>query len=253
MWRRGLRVPPFRLVNRRHEASGPERTVTVLVFLFVFCLFFGCQRPSSNEKAALGPKTKETADTARVVCDGNGVSVLTPKVESRPDGVHLAVDNRLEGDADLSVNHPGGGMGWSVPPGESKRVANVPPGKVEIDCYSRSWGKDKLLAMKVGAIEVLAGASGYKSTKLDCPREKKAEPLTEEEMKKHRGDPVAIFRRSNSDSLREGDVVETAGNTQSRDERTVRVVRDGKVIATAHYLKFSTGWMEATEENCVGF
>jgi len=31
------------------------------------------------------------------------------------------------------------------------------------------------------------------------------------------------------------------------------MVRNGKVVATAHYLKFSTGWMEATEENCVGF
>ena len=53
--------------------------------------------------------------------------------------------------------------------------------------------------------------------------------------------------------MRKGDVVEAAGDTRSRDERTVRVVRNGKVVATAHYLKFSTGWMEATEENCVGF
>ena len=96
-------------------------------------------------------------------------------------------------------------------------------------------------------------ASGYKSTKSDCPREKKTEPLTEEEMKEHLGDPVAIFRCSNSDSLREGDAVEAAGDTLSRDERTVRVVRDGKVVATAHYLKFSTGWLEATDENCAGF
>jgi hypothetical protein len=109
--------------------------------------------------------------------------------------------------------------------------------------------------MEAETIQVVAGDSGYKSTKLDCPREKsrEIEPYTKEEMEEQKGDPVEIFRRSNSDSLREGDIVEAAGNTRSRDERTVRVVHDGKVVATAHYPKFSTGWMGATEENCVGF
>ena len=105
--------------------------------------------------------------------------------------------------------------------------------------------------MEVETIEVVAGDSGYKSTKLDCPREKskKIKPYTKEEMEEQNGDPVEIFRRSNSDSLRESDIVEAAGNTLSKDERTVRVVRDGKVVACAHYLEFSTGWMEATSEN----
>jgi hypothetical protein len=226
-----------------------------VLILLVFCLLLSCQRLPSSEKAALGPKTKDTTDTARVVCDDDGVRVLTPRVESRPDGMHLAIDNRLEGNVDLSVSHSGGGMGWSVPTGRSERVANVPPGKIKIDCYSRSWTKDRLFAMEVGTVEVLAGDSGYKSTKLDCPREKskKIKPYTKEEMEEQKGNPVEIFRRSNSDSLREGDVVETAGNTHSRHEKTVRVVRDGRVIATAHYLKFSTGWMEATDENCAEF
>ena len=73
--------------------------------------------------------------------------------------MHLAIYNCLEGNVDLSVDHAGGGMDWSVPTGESKRVANVPPEKIEIDCYRRSWRKDKLFAMEVGTIEVLAGDS----------------------------------------------------------------------------------------------
>ena len=28
-------------------------------------------------------------------------------------------------------------MGWGAPTGENKGFANVPPGKVKIDCYSR--------------------------------------------------------------------------------------------------------------------
>ncbi len=226
-----------------------------VLILLVFCFLLGCQRPPSTEEAASGPKTKGTPDVARVVCGSEGVRVLTPRVESRPDGMHLKIDNRIDGSADLSVSHPGGGMGWSVPAGRSERVANVPPGKIQIDCYGRSWGEDKLLAMEVGTVEVLPGNAGYKSTKLDCPKEKskKIEPYTNEEMEEQEGDPVEIFRRSNADSLREGDVVEIAGNTRSRDERTVRVVRDGEVVATAHYLKLSTGWIEATDESCAGF
>ncbi len=236
------------------------------VFFFqlsaVLAFLLGCGIEAAGDRATSFPERKNKTSvtdavptTARVVCGGEGVRVLTPEVEARADGVHLSIDNRLGESADLSVSHPGGGMGWSVPTGESKRVANVPPGRVRIDCLGRSWGRDKVFAMNVGKIEVLAGESGYKSTKLDCPRArpKEIEPFTEEEMEERRADPVEIFRRSNSGSLRQGDVVEAAGNTRSRDERTVRVVRDGRVIATAHYLKFSTGWLEATDETCAEF
>jgi hypothetical protein len=210
--------------------------------------------PSSSQRSEVTGAEGGTT-TARVVCDGGGVSVLTPEVASRPDGVHIAIDNRLRGSADLSVSHPGGGMGWSVPSGESSRVANVPPGKVKIDCFSRSWGREKLFAMGTETLRVLAGASGYKSTKLECERgrSEKIGPLTKEETEEQKGDPVEIFRRTNAGSIHEGDVVEAAGNTRSQDERTVRVVRDGRVVATAHYLRFSKGWMEATEESCAGF
>lgn len=240
-------------MNLKHDASGPERVVLAVVFLFVFCLFSGCQRLPSNEKAALGPEAKGTADTAQVVCDGDGIHVLTPRVESRPDGVHLAIDNRLEGNVDLSVDHAGGGMGWSVSSGESKRVANVPPGKVRVSCYRRTWTKDILFAMEVGTIEVLAGDSGYKSAKLDCPRGKLAggmKPFTKAETRAHEGGPVDLLRRELSGSLREGDIVEIAGNVESRNEKTVRVVRDGEVVANADYMRVSNGWLGGLTENC---
>lgn len=167
--------------------------------------------------------------------------------------MHVELNNRLPGKADFSVDHADGGMGWSVPAGRSKRIANVPPGKVNLSCYSPSWGRNKLSSIKGVTIKVLAGDSGYKPTKLDCPREKKIEPYTNEETEEQKGNLIEIFRRGNSDSLREGDIVEIAGNVQSKDEKTVRVVRDGRIVATAHYLKFSTGWMKATGENCIGF
>ena len=43
-----------------------------------------------------------------------------------------------------------------------------------------------------------------------------------------------MFRRSNAHSLHKEDIVKIAGNTRSRDEKTVRLVREGVVVATAH-------------------
>ena len=140
-----------------------------------------------------------------------------------------------------------------MPVGVSERVANAPPGLARIDCYRRSWRGE--VGGGQQSFEFVAGDSGYEPAKLDCPRETggRMEPYTEEEMQEQREDPAEIFRRSLSGSLREDDVVEIAGYPESRGEKTVRVVREGKVVATAHYLEFSTGWLEATEENCAGF
>lgn len=232
------------------------------LYLSLLCVILaGCGARTGEGRQQSSPEGSDTTGaegnltTARVVCDSGGVGVLTPEVESRPDGVHLAIENRLEGMADLSVSHPEGGVGWSVPPGESGRVANVPPGKIEIDCFSRSWGRDKLFAMGTETVRVLAGDSGYRSPKLDCPRGKLAGGMkryTEQEMKTQEGDPTDLLRRELSGALREDDVVEIAGNTQNRDERTVRVVRDGEVVANAHYFRTSDGWLGGLTENCAG-
>ncbi len=218
-------------------------------------LLFGC-RGSFAGGGSFPPIPDEIPDAARVVCDGGGARVMTPEVEARSDGLHIAIENSLGSDADFSVNHSGGGMGWSVSPGRSERVANVPPGKVRVACTGRSWMKEKLFASKDGTIRVLVGDSGYKSARLDCPRGKPPgglKPYTEEDMKAREGDPVDLLRSELSGSLREGDIVEAAGNTRSRDEKTVRVVRDGKVVANAHYLLFSDGWVEGSSDNCSGF
>ena len=248
--------PSFRFSG---SLPGTMRTFLWLHLSLLAALLTGCGLQAGGDGPTSSPEKEETSGMGRkptmalVVCDGDGVSVLTPEVEASPDGLHLAIDNRLDGSADLSVSHREGGMGWSLPAGESERVANVPPGKVKIDCFSRSWGRDRLFGMEIGTVQVLAGGSGYKSTKLDCPRGKPAggmKPYTEEETRAHKGDPAGLLRRELSGSLREGDVVEIGGNTRNRDEKTVRVVRDGEVIANAHYFRVSNGWLGGLTENC---
>ena len=116
-------------------------------------------------------------------------------------------------------------------------------------------GRDKLGEIGDDTMEIVEGGSGYKSTELDCPRGKLAgglRPYSEDEMGGE-GEPVELLRNDLSDSLKKGDVVEIAGYPESRDEKHVRVVRDGKVIATAHYLRVSDGWLGGLTENCAGF
>jgi hypothetical protein len=68
-----------------------------------------------------------------------------------------------------------------------------------------------------------------------------------------KGDLARIVRRGLSDRLREGDAVELAGYLESRDRRIVRVVRDGRVVATVAFTASSSGWLEDSSSNCAGF
>lgn len=248
--RGGAPVPPF-VLSREPRL----KLTTVLCLSLIAVLALGCGARAVEDEGDPLAVQDEVPKSARIVCDSDGAHVLTPKVEARSDGLHISLDNQLEGTVDFSVNHADAGMGWSVPAGESERVANVPPGKIRVDCFKRSWGMVKALAIDSRIIEVVAGNSGYKSAKLDCPRGKLAGgmgPLSEEDMGGE-GHPVELFRRELSGSLRKGDIVEIAGNVRSWHEKTVRVVRDGEVVANAHYMRVSDGWLGGLIENCEGF
>ena len=61
-----------------------------------------------------GQPSGEPADagipkTARIVCGPEGTRVLTPRVEARPDGVHLVIDNRFDDEVGYAFEHPEGG------------------------------------------------------------------------------------------------------------------------------------------------
>lgn len=73
--------------------------------------------------------------------------------------------------------------------------------------------------MGTETLRVLAGDSGYRSTKLECERGRldKIGPLTKEETEEQKDDPVEIFHRTNAGSIHEGDIVEAAGNTRSQE------------------------------------
>jgi hypothetical protein len=142
------------------------------------------------------------------------------------DGVHFSIDNRLKAHTGYSVEFPqGGGMGENAPKGESEHVEPFPPGKVRIGCYESREDLDP----DYGTLKIAEGESGYKSTQLECPSGMAVEDgVYAPGAEGKKGDPVDITRRRFSGKIEEGDVVEVAGYPKSKDQKSVRVVREGR-------------------------
>jgi len=203
------------------------------------------------ENSPVPASSREQApDTARVVCERDKTRLPTPGVRARPDGVHFEIENRLGKDTGYSVEYSEGGVGDNAPKGESSHTVDFPPGEVRIGCYpSRNADPD------YAKLTVLAGGSGYKPVELECPGGRAVTGMdgVNGDVGGVGEDPVAFVRRKLSGRLEEGDVVEAAGYPESRKERSVRVVRDGRGIFTVSYHREGGGWLENEFSSCEGF
>jgi len=208
------------------------------------------------------PEGTKATSTARIVClradqrasapppqstetiNGNILTrVLTPKVAAHPDGVHIQIDNRLGKGAPYyeyaNPANPGAFgaslPGASLPKGKSNQEALLPPGTAKIRCSPLRYYEEHY-----ASFEVVEGDSGYRSLELEC--KPGAVPKSggviasgadsKFELISYR-DTVEEAREYYKKWLKEGDVVEKAGYPKAKDPfPTVRVVRNGKVIAT---------------------
>ena len=243
-------------VREPYEARGrvEERSVFVLLFLSAAFLFtYGCGPASSDGPSEPSGREQETPDTARVVCGRDGTRVLTPVVKARPDGVHFVIDNRFEVEVGYAFEEPeGGGGGDSAPEGESEHVGDFPPGEVRIGCEEPPVDG---VGTDYAPLEVVDPAGFYRQVELECRGGMAVGggPQYAAGAEGKKGDVVEMVRRGLSDRLREGDTVELAGYPKSRDSRTVRVVREGRVVAAVAFFADSGGWLEDSTSNCAGF
>jgi hypothetical protein len=173
--------------------------------------------------------------------------VRTPKVAAQPDGVHYQIDNRLSQAADYSLSN--GDVGTTeelgtAEKGISNHVSERPPSIAKIKCnptvnYDPAY-------IRYAHFEIVVGNSGYKSLELGC---KPGATPSFTVLTASRGgsefdlvsnlDPVGQAREQWSKRLKEGDVVEAAGYPEAPDSgRPVRVVRNGKVVATIDYDEY---------------
>ncbi len=71
--------------------------------------------------------------------------------------------------------------------------------------------------------------------------------------KGEKANPVELARRDFSKQIDEGDTVEIADRPRGRNARTVRVVRDGRVVALIEYRRAGGGWLQDHYEACANF
>jgi hypothetical protein len=222
------------------------------------------EEPMSVLKAGGHPTTQPeggaVSDTARVACGEDGTQVLTPKVEARPDGVHFVIDNRFESNPGFSVRYSDGGTGGNTPVGKSEHVGLFPPGTVEIGCHEPLPGGD-FGEPDYGRLEVTDKDDSHKPTRLECASGERVSGASSFGSSSQAGgaageekSPVELTRSRFSERIRGDYVVELAGYPEARGERTVRVVRDGRVLATAHYYRAEGGgWLGDSIERCAEF
>ena len=221
--------------TRSPEATAPEET-TALEETTAFQAPEGTKASSTARIACLRAEQGATSPPphSTETLSGNSLTrVLTPKVAAHPDGVHIQFDNRLGKGA--QYNTPDSKVAWAdpIPEGKSNQAALLPPGTVKINC-SLAGEFD----FNYASFEVVEGDSGYKSLELECkpgaePRFSSfiaSGPDSKLELVSYR-DPVEKAREYYKKGLKEGDVVEAAGYPTD-PKPTVRVVRNGKVIAT---------------------
>ena len=248
----------------QRECPGIVRFAVVALFVSAI-LACGCAASSTDEPdqsqgdqtTAVEPAKSSTqekaAETARIVCGPDGTRVLTPQVEAQPEGVRFVIDNRFTAEAGYSFEYPeGGGGGDSVPRGESEYVGDFPPGKVHIGCEKPPVDG---IGVDFGVLEIVDPARFYKPIDLECegPKAVSGGPQYALGGGGKKGDPVEITRRSFSDHIRDSDTVELAGYPESKEHRTVRVVRDGRVVAAVVYFREGKGWLQDHYEACESF
>ncbi len=242
---------------RRGVRVSAESFAALLCLLAAAVILCGCGAMDSERAGQPAGKGEKAAgagapETARIVCGSEGTRLLTPRVEARPDGVHLVIDNRFDAEAGYVFKHPEGGMGDSAPKGESSHIGDFPPGKVKVGCEKPQVDG---IGTDYAALKVFKGDSGYKSVELEC-----AGGMTygggaqyAPAAKGERGDLVAHVRSQFSEEIRDHDLVQLAGYPKLKDRRIVRVVRDGRVVATVHFLGERGGWLQDRYEACEGF
>lgn len=186
---------------------------------------------------------------ARVVCAEGGTRVETPSVRPQADGVHVVIDNRLAFDTGFSTQYENGaGGGSNAPMGESRHVIPAPPGALLIGCYT---DRDAIES-DLQTLDVVDPSDIYRSTELDCDSIVGGVSDYPEGATGERGDPVdlATARFDQVTDLGDADIVELAGYPQE-ELRTVRLVRDGRVVATiSFYGSERDGWLEDTFSRC---
>jgi hypothetical protein len=177
------------------------------------------------------------APFVEIVCTQDGGTRLwTPVVEVQPDGVHVDIDNRAGEPTSFF------GLSVDVDEGRHKAVVSEPPGKMRVACYPYSQHESDAKPVRY-ELELVDPKDHWISTELECESDSLmqstisdfAHPLDQGMS----NNPLELVREGVR-GLEADDVVELAGYPEA-EIPTVRVVRDGRVIATFGFIQADDG------------
>jgi hypothetical protein len=199
----------------------------------------GCGGTTVEDPDALEPPL-----VAELVCPGP--QLLTPAVRGQPDGVHVRVPNDigrpLELDYEITRGGTGGG-GDTAPPGTSDHVLPFAAEEVSLGCSAEA--RDRV------TLEVVDPGDALRSAELECAAYSPDPPSPPRSLEG--GERIAVARRFlRGRGLRPNDVVERAAPIAG-EFATVRVVRNGRVVAAVWFDDPSSSHGIGTVEACTDF
>ncbi len=120
-------------------------------------------------------------------------------------------------------NTPSGSTGPTTSPGTSGEQVTTAEQTTYVEMHGLQC---RSAAMDAAVLDYAVGAKGEKAN------------------------PVELTRGEFSKSIVEGDTVEIAGRQEGPNVTTVRVVRDGRVVAHITYRRTGGGWLLESYEAC---
>lgn len=172
---------------------------------------------------------------AEVRCQGNDTYLLTPKVATRQDGVHVRIENRSEGEVEFVYKidgGSGGGGGELLPRGVSDVLISFPAEKVGVAC--RDTGRSS--PSDYATVRVVDPRDRAKSPQVECERASSEYPGHDSALGSNPVSAARSYLRARS-LLRPRDVLEQAVGP-GPEFPVVLLIRDGRAVAS---LWFSSG------------
>lgn len=226
------------------------RIATILAALALAGCGAAAEQPDDPAAGAGPPPPPASVPTTAVlVCGPDGASVETPQVAASRDGVHFEVRNESGREQVVHVQTGDSAQGEGFEVGTHTRVWTVPPGPVTVRCADAA---DEALEPTGATVEVVDPDGVWVSTALDCDGDVSTSTLDYfAGAPGLQGEPTEVVAASGEVDVAAGDVVELAGYPEDLDAPTVRVVRDGRVVAAVGLMPAEDdGWLVSTVTVC---
>ncbi len=254
--RRGMDGLKRRRDRRRRVSRVLTGTLALLIAATGTASAFLAFRDIAHGPAA-DHATELPPDVLLLECSQNGPVVHTPTVRPQRDGVHIEARNTSDHVLIYDVGGPGGGTGRDIPPGgdHATVAGHIAPGRGTFGCARPLTDPSDELKLE---FEIVDPEGLWVSGGLDCQGgvAVTGSVLYGGGPDGETGTPEDYVRKHHADELREEDVLDRAGYPVATKAwgATVRVVRDGRPVATFHLFgNEQEGWYQDSYSACQEF